>query len=277
VNKVAILVILVLLVGIAAAACGGGDGGSVDITDQELIEGILASVDAQETSRFEMDLDGGLKGTMEGEYGEIDLIMDCDGVIDMVDREMQADMSTTMKISAEGEQDEMTIPMRMYFLGDMGYMGAPEGPGQPEEWIKGDMSQELWESQQLLSQQIDFLRGAEVRILRTESVKGTPCYVAEISPDMDALYEMIRSQVGGALVFEPTKDSISDYSATGWYAKDTYFPMRSYVEYEVTFEEGGDRLTGRYTVDMLFYDYNEPVSIQLPPEAEDALYIGPLT
>ena len=76
VKRAAILVMLVLLMGIAAAACGGGEGGVVDITEQELIEGVLASADAQETSRFEMNLDGGLEGTVEDEYGEIDLIME---------------------------------------------------------------------------------------------------------------------------------------------------------------------------------------------------------
>lgn len=275
-KRAAILVMLVLLMGIAAVACGGGEGGVVDITEQELIEGILASGDEQETSRFEMDLDGSLKGTMEGEYGEIDLTMDYNGVIDILDQEMQADMTITMKIEAEGEREQITIPMRMYFLGDIGYIGAREGPGQPEEWIKGDVSQELWESQELLSQQIDLLRGAEVRLLRTGSVRGVPCYVAELSPDIDALYDMIRSQLQASIPFELTKDSISNYSVTGWYAQDTYFPMKVSQEYNVTFEEGSDKLTGHYTVDIVLYDYNEPVSIQLPAEAQGAEYVGSL-
>ena len=275
-KRAAILVILVLLIGIATAACGGSDSVVVEISEQELIEGILASADEQETCRFEMDIDGGIKGTVEGEYGEIDLIVDSTGVIDVVDQEMQAYMSMTTKINVGGQRDQMTVPMRMYFLGDLGYIGAPEGPGQPEEWIKGDVSQELWESQELLSQQTELLRGAEVRLLKTESVKGTPCYVAEITPDMDALYELISSQLMATEDFGLTKDSITGYSAKGWYAKDTFFPMRSHVEYDVTIEVGSDTVTGSYKIDMLFYDYNKPVSIQLPSEAQNAQDVGSL-
>lgn len=275
-KRAAFLVMLVLLMGIAAVACGGGEGGVVDITEQELIEAILASVDEQETYRFEMDLDGALKLTVDGEYSEMDSSVDYNGVIDTVDQEMQADMSMTMDSRAGGERERMTIPMRTYFVGDMAYIGAPKGPGQPEEWIKGDVSWELWESQQLLSQQIELLRGAEVRSLRTESVKGTPCYVADISPDMDVLLDMVNSLFGSVMGLGLTKDSISNFKYTGWYAQDTYFPMRSRVEYDLTFEEGDDRLTGHYTVDMVFSDYNEPLSVQLPPEAQDAQYGGPM-
>lgn len=274
-KKVAILVILVLLMGIAAAACGGG-GGAVDITDQELIEGILASIDAQETCRFEIDLDGSLEGTVEGEHGEMQMTINQTGAIDIPDREMQAEISMTTDTRVDGQQQEMTIPIRMYFLGDTGYIGAPPGPGEPEEWIKGAVSQELWEPQELLSQQIELIRGAEVKLLKTESVKGIPCYVAEISPDMDALFEVIRWQLRTTGDFGLTKDSISGYSAKGWYAKDTFFPMRSHVEYDVSIEVGSDTVTGSYKIDMLFYDYNKPVSIQLPSEAQNAQDVGSL-
>lgn len=269
------ILVLVLLMGIAAVACGGGECGVVEITGEELIEGALASFDAQETCRFEMDGVGNLKGTMDGQSVKMTISMDYAGVIDMVDQEMQADMAMTMDLSVGAQRQKVTIPMRMYFLGDMGYVGTEE-PGQPEEWIKGDVSQELWESQEFQSQQVDLLRGAEVTILRTQSVRGTCCYVAEISPDMEMLLDMVSSLLGGGTGVELTTDSISNLECTGWYAQDTYFPMQSRVEYDVTFEEDQDRLTGHYIVSMVLYDYNESVSVQLPPEAEDAEDVGSL-
>lgn len=271
----AFLVVLVLLMGIAAVACGGGECGVVEITEEELIEGVVASVDAQETCRFEMDVDGNLEGTADGQSVKMTISMDYAGVIDNVDQEMQADMTMAMDLREGNQRQQMTIPMRMYFLGDMGYMGT-QVPGQPEEWVKGDVSQELWESQEFLSQQIDLIRGAEVTILRTQSVRGTCCYVAEISPDMEMLLDMVSSLLGGGMGVELTTDSLSNFKYTGWYAQETYFPMQSRVEYDVTFEEEQDRVTGHYTANMVFYDYNKPVSVQLPPEAEGAEYVGSL-
>ena len=274
-KRTALLVVLILLIGIAAA-CGSGGGGVVDITEEELVEGILASVYAQETCRFEIDLDGSMEGTVESEHSELDMTMNRTGAIDIVDREMQAQVSVTMEIRTDGQQQEMTTPIRMYFLGDTGYIGAPEGPGQPEAWIKGDVLQEPWAPQKPLSQQIELIRGAEVKLLKTESVKGIPCYVAEITADKDALFELLSSQLGTTGDLGMTKDSITDYSAKGWYAKATFFPMRSHVEYDVTIQVGSDTVTGIYKVDMLFYDYNKPVSIQLPSESQNAQDVGSL-
>jgi len=280
----AILVVLVLLMGIAAVACGCGEDGIVPLTPEdgvmpltpeELIEGVLASADAQETCRFEMNVNGNLKGTVGGEYGEVGVSVAYVGVLDVVDQEMQADITMTMDVSAAGQSQQMSIPMWMYFLGDMGYIGTQE-PGQPVEWIKGDVSQELWESQEFQSQQIELLRGAEVEILGTQSVRGIPCYAAEITPDMEMLLEMVNSMLGSTAGLGLTTDSISNFKCTGWYAQDTYFPMRVYQEYDITIEEGSDRLTGHYTANMVFYNYNEPVSIQLPAAAQGADYVGSL-
>jgi len=41
-------------------------------------------------------------------------------------------------------------------------------------------------------------------------------------------------------------------------------------------ETGGDTLRGHYVSEMTVYDYNNPVSIQLPAEAGDAHYVRSL-
>lgn len=52
--------------------------------------------------------------------------------------------------------------------------------------------------------------------------------------------------------------------------------MRVLQEYEMDLETGGDSLRGHYVSEMTVYDYNNPVSIQLPAEAGDAHYVRSL-
>jgi hypothetical protein len=274
VKRVVALAAMVLLVGVSALACGGG-GWVSDITEQALIEGVVASVDEQESCRFETRVEGSLEGTMEGEYGGMDLAMELHGTVDMSRRELEETFSISGEISSQEGQVEMGVTELIYVIDDMMYIGFPE-LGQPDAWIKGDMSQEIWESQDLLGRQIELLRGADVRLMRTESIRGVPCYVVDLSPDLDLLGDVAESMLGGGAATGMSIDSISDYEYTGWYAKDTYFPMRVSAEYDIALKAESDSLTGHYSTDMEIWDYNKAVSIQLPSEAGDAQYVGSL-
>ncbi len=264
-------VILVLSMLLAAVAWGCGGGG---ITGQELIDGVIASADEQETVRYEMSMVYNMSGTVEGEYGEIDVSVDIDNLVDMADEEMQLDMTTTMSIRADTQTEE-TSTIKEYILGDMAYVGMVS-PVAPTEWVKGDVPDDFWELENYVSQQVELLRGAEVEILGAEKVKGISCHVAEISPDMDKILEFMSAQLAQTLPMELTEDSISNYSLKGWYAKGTFFPMKTHQEFDFKFDVGADELVAHYVIDISMYDYNEPVSIELPPEAEEAEYVGPI-
>jgi hypothetical protein len=263
---------LVLLILVAAIACGSGEK---EITGDELIDGILASVENQETCRLEMSMDFAMSGTFDGEYGEIDYSMDANGVVDTAAQEMQLYVTTSMNVRATTQTEETTI-VKEYILGDMAYVGVVSQVA-PIEWVKGDVSEDFWETQDYVSSQIALVRGGEAVILGTEIVKGIDCYIAEISPDMDELLEYISSQVEQEdLSVEITEDSISNYSQKGWYAKDTFFPLKSHQEFDMKVDIEGNEATYHFIIDTIYYDWNKPVSIELPSEAEEAEYIGPI-
>jgi hypothetical protein len=273
------LVGIVVIAGVTAVACGGdgqaGEEYTGDISGEELIERVLASADEQETAQFTMIIDGNIKGTIEGEYGEMTYRMENTGAIDLVDREMLQEMTMTMSSNTEGEAEQYTLVMKTYFIDDLAYVGTQEDGG-PTYWIKGDMSEELWESYDLQNQQMEMLRYAEVRIVGTQSARGVPCYVAEITLDPGEIMEMMDTQFTGLESLWLGEDTIRNFESEGWYAQATYFPMRATNEYDIVFEQGDDRLTGHYSTFMEMYDYNKPVTVHLPPDAEGAEYIGPL-
>lgn len=264
-------VVLVLLMVTAAIACGSSEQ---EITGQELIDGILASAENQTTYRWEMNMGFTMSGTFEGEYGEMDYSMDNNGVVDMTAQEMEMDMTTIMNVRANTQSEETGIA-KAYVMDDMAFVGIVSQVA-PTEWVTGDVSGDFWE-QDSVSQIIELCRGAEAKILGTETVKGIDCYKAEISPGMDELLEYMRSRIEKeGLPAELTENSISSYSMKGWFAKDTFFPVKVHEELDLTLDIEGDEATYHFILDGVFYDWNESVSIELPPEAEEAEYIGPI-
>ena len=270
-KKAALLAIVVLVIGIVAASCGGSGagGGAVKITKDELINGVTASTEQASTYRFKMHIVLNEKGTSGGESGEVNLNYDSTGAFDKVDQEMQMDMNMSGSFKGAGEPEQMTGRMRIYWLGDTFYVGTQED-GSPEVWVKSDETETLRQSEDLMSQYVEIVRGADVKILGLEEVEGVTCYVAEIYPDMGKLLDLLGSQLGSNMPIPLTEDSIGNFLCKGWYAQDTFFPMKGYQEYDLNLEEGSDKLTGDVTASILLYDYNKPVSINLPPEAKQA-------
>jgi len=273
--KIIELVTLALLIAAAATSSGCPSAKIAEITEQELTERILTTVDKQQAYRFEMSNEGSITGTTEGEYDEISLIISDSGTIDVENQQMQKETNLRLNGGSDG-QPEMVIVTETYVLDDIAYIGFREEPSQPNKWIKGAMSESLWGSQELLGKHVDILRESEVSILRTEKVNGISCYVVEISPTMEALRDLIGQQMGSGMVPDLTQYPISGYSYTGWYAADSFLPIRAVVEYDVAFQSDVEDFSAEYSMDVAFFYHDQPVSIQLPVEAQGAEYVGPI-
>ena len=77
---------------------------------------------------------------------------------------------------------------------------------------------------------------------------------------------------------EFTKDIFSSYSVKQWIAKDDYFIMK--VELDAVMKSTPEIMAymgeeGEMSIDItivfLAYNFNQPITIELPPEAENAI------
>ncbi len=263
--------VLVLLILVTTIACGSEEE---QITGQELIDGAIAGIKNQETYRYEISIAYNMSGTIEGEYGEMDVEVEIAGVVDLPAEKMQVDMNTRMSIRTDTEEEEK-ITFKEYIIGDMAYFGLVSQFASTE-WVKGDVPVDFWGTHNYVKQQVELLQGAEVTITGTAKIGGVSCYVAEISLDEDNLLLFMKEQIEKNLPFEIAEDSISNYSQKGWYTKDSLFLMKNHQEFDLVFDIEGDALTVHYIFDVSCSDWNKPVSIELPPEAEDAEYVGPM-
>src|SRR4030042_2989948 len=118
-SKKIISSVLILLILMTAIACGSGER---QMTGDELLNGVLASMENQKTYRYKVSGTFSMSGTFEGEYGEIDFSMDGDGMVDLMDKKMLLDMTTTTIIRA-GKQTEETSTIKENILGAPPYVG----------------------------------------------------------------------------------------------------------------------------------------------------------
>jgi hypothetical protein len=257
--------------------------GCKDNLTQEEIDEIIANITSAEydTASFDMDMPMSVKVSGGSEAGTMTLAIVGSGVMDMVNREMQTTMDMAMDIPDEGEQD---ISADVYLVDDWMYMGM-DIPGYGSQWMKMEAPVDMWQQQCPLEQQIELWEEAiEVKSLGSETVNGVECYVYEIKPNLEALSDMLAQQISGMgmdlmdfSLFD-LADFYKELSFKEWLAQDSYLPMKVEMKMvmEMSAEEFGDasgdfdKMTIDIEVNMDFYDYNQPVSIELPPEALDA-------
>lgn len=295
---------LVLVMAFSFIACDGGSGLP---SAQEIIDNTIQALENVRTFEFEMEASMDADTETEGEPNDATIEMNASGAIDMDNYQMQMDMA--MHMEATGEED-MSMEAEMYLVDDTLYFST-DAFGMGPAWMKMELSEmeellemeELpegyWEQEDLLELQeelLDFLtefqEALEIEVTGSERVAGIDCYVLESDPDIERLWQMsmeIYETMGPEMAdmtgmpedFEDYLDEMFDsVSIKQWIAKDTYFPMKVEVEISMEFtaeDVGEPEEEGEADIDMsmsmLIFDYNQPVSIELPPEAEGAVDI----
>ncbi len=302
---------LVLVMALSFVACDGEDLPSA----QEIIDGSIQALDDVRTCEFDVEASMDVDAEVEGESGNANMEMDASGALDIENYQMH--MAMTMHVAATGEEDmdmeaeAYLVDNTLYFLTDaLGMMTDIFGMGPT--WMKLEISEmgellemeelpeEYWEQAdllelqtELLEFQTELLEALDIEVTGSERVDGIDCYVLESNPDMERLWQTFM-EMYETMGLETTDipEDFEDYldemvrslSIKQWIAKDTYFPMKVEIEMNMEFnpeEMGYPEEEGEVSVDMsmtmLIFNYNQPVSIELPPEAEDAIDIMDFT
>jgi len=244
---------------------------------QEIVDGVTEAVDDIRTCEFEMDMTMDVAAESDGDTVEMTIVIGGSGTLDLENRQMM--MDTTTSIAMPGL--EMETGMELYLIGDMMYMFM-EIPGMESMWVKSEMPEGTWEEMNQVEPQIELLEVAQVEVIGTERVRGIHCYVLEITPDMEQVWQLIvqQAELAGEMPLF-TEEMFHSFSVKQWVAKDTYFLTRAEIDVVVEltpeamgFPEEEGVLTMDIAMDWLAYNYNQPVSIELPPEAEEAVDIS---
>jgi len=243
---------------------------------QEIVDGVVESLPDIKTYRFKVDVT--IDVAAEAEAFEMTMVTNSIGVLDFENGKLR--VGTTMSMVMPGE-DEAEMEMETYLIGDMIYMGG-EVPGIGTMWMKSEVPEGIWERVNQVEPQVALLEVAQVEVIGSERVGGIDCYVLEITPDMEQVWQLVMQQaemVGEMPAF--SEEMFRSFSVKQWVEKDTYFLRKATIDVAMEFtpeamglsEEEGV-MTMDIVMDLLAYDYNQSVSIELPPEAEEAIEVS---
>ena len=262
--------------------------GCVEEEEKMSVADIKAEVlaNAEETDTYKFDMAVTMKMLLSNETNDTEMttISNGRGVLDVVDKKMKLYMNTSMETN---ETTEVPGPMEMemYLINTTMYMKMDLGiPGLPPQWTKMEMPDESWTSQNQLEQQMELLEISEVELLADEELNGVDCYVLKIVPDMEKFWNSTMAAVMGRSTqgLAPGIDLrkiLKSMSTKEWISKATMYPKKTQMAVrlvvrseDLAIPDTVERftMTANEEVEMLFYDYNQPVSIELPEAAEAA-------
>ncbi|KPK20730.1 MAG: hypothetical protein AMJ70_08155 [Dehalococcoidia bacterium SG8_51_3] len=246
---------------------------------EQLVNDVLVANAKVQTVKFDMNTTTKMEMIGGPQPEGATMVGEGTGAIDSANREMQLIMDMDIDVPGKAKQ---SMPMESYLVDDwMHIKVSVEEKGA--QWMKMPLPDEMWDSQSAISQQIELLQTAKVvNFLGREDVNGMDCYVVEMVPSAEALNKML-SQMQMPDIEEADfshlsfADMIKEMSFKQWIAEDGYLIMKSetHVLMEISSEDVGaavdefQKITADQTSVMLFYDYNEPVSIELPADALD--------
>ena len=262
-------------------ACGGGAPSGTptpSLTVEQIRDQAIAVGNDLDTCQFEMDMTMEMSVTMPGVTMESTVTMDSNGAIDEANGRMNLDMEMRMELPGEAPQQ---VQMEMYMVDDYVYMKVV-APGAPQGWMKFAMPEGYWVEYDIASQQLDILLDVEVELLGTDTVDGTECYVLELTASLEKLWAMM--QMGGAAEQLPPgldlEQVVTDFSVRQWIAKDTFFTRKADIGMTMVLTpeslgvppEQAEDFDGTANIAMTFlmHHINQPVTITLPPGAEEA-------
>jgi hypothetical protein len=283
----AAILIVLTFPGCDEKAADDGTGAS-QFTQQELQDVLADSIIAVEnadTYRFTLDINMDIEVTGVSDAGKMEISMRADGVANITDDEMQTDLDMYMELDIPGmDGGSQDMSAEVYMLNDWLYIKA-KMTDVDEQWVKTPATEDIMGaySMNMVDQQITPLESmTDIKFIKYESLDGSQCYVLEIIPDTESMKELLNDL---QLTAETTDwselmaDMFRELSYKVWVDKDTkqMKKLRMTMNIEMDAEQAGvsdadfDKMTLDMEMEMTMKDYNEPVSITLPDEAEDAV------
>lgn len=279
-KKMALIPLALLLAGSLTACTFEGVVDPSLPSAQEIIGAVIEAMSDMETYQFESNMVMSASGEAGCEAFDMTMDMTLTGAVDIENMQMGAEITMGAEMSGE---EGMDMGMSVYVVDDTVYM-MMDFLGSGPMWMKSEITDEIWDEMsqmtELVDPYIELLEASQVRVTGIEQVAGVDCYVLELVPDMDQLWQLVMQQADmtNTGIPAPTEDFISemfrDFSVKQWVSTETFYITRVVVDMsvEMTPEEIGiPDEDGVLRMDILMYllahDYNQPVSITLPPGA----------
>lgn len=253
-------IVAVIAIGLLLFFVGCADVGEKKLTAEQIRDRSVEAMQNVDSYAFDMNMDMTMKvkGDESQMMGmkETKIAMTGNGKTDLENRKMHMEMDMDML--------GMKVDMESYIIDNLQYIKMPMFG-----WVKNKTSADIWDKQNYAKFQSDLMRGIEVNKLEDEKVDENDCYVLSMKPDVKKIFELMNQQMGSDASTPDMEDleAIKGVELREWIAKDNYLVMKMTMNMQM--EKGGTLADMDMT--MRLYDYNKPMEIVLPKEAESAV------
>jgi hypothetical protein len=251
--KISGILLLCIVIPLVIVACGGGGVAPNGMTGAEILEM------SQNVSMDSLQFTAIDEITMMGETMEIHMT----GAADQTIHEMYM---------IETSPELADFMMQIYMVDSWLYMTNPE---DDTAWIKTELTDDIWEEQNMASQQMGLMEGfLDARYLGMENIGGSNCYKIDVDPNWDAIFAAADVTETDGLSTEELTDMIKETSCTMWIAENTYFPMQIFFSLTLEMDMFGQQYSIGTDMTMTFSNINQPVTISLPAAARNATEVS---
>jgi len=278
-----------IIVALSLSGCGGKAAQTEDTSQLDLpqiVSDAMLALKNVSSYTYSLDMNIDMEATGGSSPGQATAKMESSGTADFTAKNMQMDLDMSVEQSDTQPGDTpMNVSAEMYMMGDTLYIKT-DIPGAGEQWVKTALTEEMKQAYDLdlVDQQLAPLEDAtQIEYVKTETVDGSECYVLKIVPDMAAMKEWLDEQqvTSGPLDWsqvQKLEDVFKELAYNTWIAKDTKLIKKMNIQISIELnaaqfgidESEFEKMTMDAEINMLMKDYNEPVTITLPDEAQNA-------
>jgi len=252
---------------------------------QQIVAAAKAATMATDNYKLGIDVTSTVYGDDSSQIGMIS--MQFQAIFDELENQIMMSGETS---SSEAGKDTQTQDIELYVLKDYVYIGATI-PDAGKQWIKAPATDEILGTfdVNMMQEEMKIMDSpASVEFIEYATVRGIDCYVVKLIPNAEYLREYAQQQTTGQVEIDWSKiEDISkmyeELSYRIWIAKDSKYVHKIEIKATLALTDdfvtsgmnGLDKMTVDVNGSIEMYDYNTPVSIELPDEAENAIEISP--
>jgi len=259
----------------AFTGCGGKPAATP--TGQELpqiLDDALLAVENAESYKFSVDASTVVKTTETSEWEDMTATITMTGATDNVDNEIQINYEIHLSgLLFEFEEGLNDFNGAIYSLPDWTYSWTDMYENE-NQWSKVPSSGEVNEQYNIVAQDLKLLASPEnIEFLRYQGFDGSECYVLKVTPNVENsenwFYEH-QMTTTDFIYWVDVENEVVENAFTVWIDAETKLIKKMEADMLIDFTEAPEFDTITLGVDIELTDFNEPVSIVLPDEAQNA-------
>jgi hypothetical protein len=260
---------------------------SPTLTAQDIADNAINAMSKLSSVQFSLDMQAKISGMTDNQAQEANITAIGEGSGDVAAHKMQANLKTDIETS---NQTKMSSPMVYYMVDGWQYVQVST-PFSGTQWMKIKVDPGAYAAGDQYASAMAMMKSAiKVNLKGTEEVEGVSCYVLEVSPDLNLISEWLKSfpQTAGtqseAMANIDLSKFVKTLSMKEYINVESYLLKRCEVSASIAVngadlnspEHAGENMALDMVLHLSMNQYNQPVTITLPPEAENARDMTPV-